>query len=130
MAIVRSSLVEGGITRGDAFPIRRWVIVPTGLTVTKAWLTIKADIDDDDGSALVQKTITSSNVAGTGQIEKTGAALGRALLRFDFVNTDTGALSAGEDHYWDLQVLLSDGQRHTLEGGMVSALAEVTETTV
>lgn len=124
-------------TAGDA--VRRRVTidrtasgVPTGVTITKAWLTVKAALSDADVDALVQNEITTSDVPGTGHIENDGTGDVDFVVRFDLVRADTlaiGSVDADGMRYFDVQVLASDGQPYTAENGLVyCCLPEVTVT--
>lgn len=126
--VIESNLHSGlGIVRGDVFSIRRTVNkIPSSRTVAEAWLTVKAAIADADGSATFQKIITSTDVAGTGQIEDTGAD-GSAVLRFDLTAANTTAMTAGTVYYFDIQVRLDNNAILTLESGTTSAIAQVTQ---
>ena len=115
-----------GIVRGDVFSIRRTINnIPAGRTLAEGWLTVKAAIADVDASATFQKVITSSDVAGTGQIEDTGAD-GSGIIRFDISATNTLAMTAGTVYYYDVQVRLDNSDIFTLETGTTSASAQVT----
>jgi hypothetical protein len=116
-----------GIARGDVFSIRRTVNkIPSARTIVEAWLTVKAAIADVDGSATFQKIITSADVAGTGQIEDTGAD-GSAVLRFDLVAADTLAMTAGTSYFYDIQIRLDNSAILTLESGTTSAIGQITQ---
>ena len=115
-----------GFTRGDVLTIRRRVYdVPSGRTVDEAWLTVKAAIADTDANATFQKIITSSDVAGTGQIEASGSD-GTAILRFDLSNTNTTAMTADVRYFYDIQIRFDDSDIQTLENGEQVASAEIT----
>ncbi len=98
---------EPTITRGEKFPKRYTVAYLQGGSVDKAWLTVKTDpATVADASATIAKEISSTNVAGTGQVEDDGATSGVAVLRFDLTSTDTEALTAGLEYTYDLRVLM------------------------
>jgi hypothetical protein len=113
---------------GDDFFVRKTVDdVPATTTVTKAWLTVKADYDDAD-PGLVQKAITGADSPGTGHIEVAGA-VGTSELRFDLVPADTVAIGLAE-RLFDVQVKLSNGAVSTpFSGRMRCAKPNVTVTT-
>lgn len=125
--VIESNLHNGlGIVRGDVFSIRRTVNkIPSSRTVVEAWLTVKAAIADVDASATFQKIITSSDVAGTGQIEDTGAD-GSAVIRFDLTAANTTAMTTGTVYYYDIQIRLDNSSILTLESGTTSATAQIT----
>lgn len=121
--VVETNLHNGeGIIRGDQFSIRRTVTgIPSGVLISAALLTLKATIS---GAALFSKSITSSNVAGTGHIESTGSG-GIGKLRFDILDDDTLLMTADTEYFFDIQVTLDNGDIITLETGKTSAKAEV-----
>lgn len=123
--VIETNLHMGkGIVRGDQFSIYRTVRgLSSGITVSSALLTVKNTIATVD-PGLFQKSITSSNVAGTGKIEDTGVS-GIAKLRFDFTSANTLLMVADTEYYFDIQVTLSDGSLLTLERGLTSANAQV-----
>ena len=124
--VIETNLHMGeGIVRGDQFSFRRIVRgVPAGVTISSAILTLKATIATAD-PGLFQKSITSSNVVGTGQIEDTGAS-GIGKLRFDLTDDDTLLMTADTQYYFDIQVTMSSGDIFTLERGQTSAVSQVT----
>lgn len=124
-------------TVGDA--VRRRVTidraasgVPTGVTISKAWLTVKASPSDAD-PGLLQKEITTTDVPGTGQIENDGTGDVDFVVRFDLTRTDTlaiGEAAVAGERYFDVQVLASDGNPYTAENGRVACCApEITQAT-
>jgi hypothetical protein len=111
---------------GDAFEIERTLTgIPTGQSITKAWLTIKAEQSDADDDAIVQKIITAVDSATDGQITDDGAGDGSAVVLFRLRPADT-ALLAGRGYFFDIQVLLSTGDPNTPIKGSIQALDEVT----
>lgn len=126
--VIESNLHQGkGIVRGDKFSIPRTVLgVPSGVTISNAYLTLKASIGLAD-PGLFQKSITSANSPGTGQIEDTGAS-GVGKLRFDLGTADTLLMTADTSYFYDIAITLSSGDKLTLETGVTSAKAQVTTT--
>lgn len=124
MVAVTNLHLGKGMVRGDQFSIPRKVTgLSYGVTVTAALLTIKAALTNPD-PGVIQKSITSSNVPGTGQVEDTGAS-GIASLRFDLITTDTLAVTADLDYVFDIQVTLSTNDIFTLETGITSFRQQV-----
>lgn len=123
--VIESNLHQGhGIVRGNIFSLRRTITgLPSGITVSGAELTVKTSTDDAD-PGIFQKTITSSNVAGTGQIEDTGST-GAAVLRFDLGSADTLAMVANTEYYYDINITMSDASLVTVESGRTSARERV-----
>ena len=116
-----------GIVKGDVISIRRTITgVPNGVTLSKAWLTVKALVTDLDAAATFQKEVNSSGVIGIGQIEDTAATSRIARLRFDLSATNTDDLEDG--YVYDIQVLTTEGGIITVEKGIVGSIIEqVTE---
>lgn len=123
--VIESNLHQGhGIVRGNIFSLRRTITgLPSGITVSGAELTVKTSTSDAD-PGIFQKTITSSNVAGTGQIEDTGST-GAAVLRFDLGSADTLAMVANTEYYYDINITMSDASLVTVESGRTSARERV-----
>lgn len=107
------------VVAGDDLEITRTITsVPSGATLTDAWLTVKEHPDDADSAAIIDKQITSADVAGTGQITDTGAD-GTGAVRFDLKDTDTALLVPGRDYYWDIQVKTSAAAIYTPTVGKI-----------
>lgn len=120
-----------GFAAGDDLEIRRTLdrsesTLPSGSTITKAWLTVKTALADADVDAVVQKEVTTTDVVGTGRIEDDGTGDTDPVIRFDLTPTDTRAIGVTHRKY-DIQVLTSDSKIYTGEKGHVYAEAEVTD---
>lgn len=93
-----------------------------------AILTLKANIGDADPGAL-QKKVTTSNVAGTGQIEADGSTTsGAAVVRFDFTAAQTAALSP-QTFTYDVKVKTASGAFFPISEGLVSVTMQTTTST-
>lgn len=115
-------------TAGDDLEVQRTVTgVPTGQTVDKAWLTVKAAAADAD-PGIFQKAITTTDVPGTGRITDAGSS-GTATLRFDLTAANTALLTAGTEYFYDVQVKTSGGKIYTVESGKMIARRSVTAAT-
>lgn len=113
-----------GQVSGDRFGVNRTVTkIPAALTMTKAWLTLKTNATDLDAAAVLQKTITSSFVAGSGQITDTGHdVVGPPADRVGtlaFIVTEAESLQLGSARIYlhDIQIKFSDNSIGTLEIG-------------
>jgi len=118
-----------GFVEGDSLVVRRTIDragseLAAGATVTKAWMTVKEALDDED-PGLFQKVITTTDVPGTGQIENNGSGDLDPVVRFDWLPTDTRAIGPTK-RYYDIQIQLNDGTITTPERGTTKALDEVT----
>lgn len=119
-----------GFLPGDDLSLRRTIdrdgggvadeVLADGVTITKAWLTVKADPTDADVDALVQKEVTTTDVAGTGEIEDDGTGDTDPVIRFDLEPADTAAIGTKPRPY-DVQVLTSGGKLYTPERGRIYA---------
>ena len=118
------------IVIGDDVSIRRTIDriasgFVAGTTITNAFLTIKAAIDDAD-PGLVQKAITTTDVPGTGEIENDGAGDVDMIVRFDLVPADTLVISTPLRSF-DIQVCTAGGKTYTPEKGEICQIEEVTK---
>lgn len=118
------------IVAGDDYSRTETVTLPTGQTITKAWLTVKDIPGRPDNQAIVQKVVTTSYVAGQGQITNDGTGNVPAVARFDLTPTDTAALVPGDGetpYYFDFQILTSVGKINTPNAGRISAVRQITQ---
>lgn len=121
-----------GFVLGDDHEVRRTVTgVPEGQTITKAWLTIKLKEKDADDDAVLQKSVTTTDQPGIGQIEEdaSGDPEGTAVVRFDLTNADTAPLIAQREYFFDVQVLTSADKLYTPFKGKLKGEGEITKTT-
>ncbi len=110
---------------GDSKRLRRtFQDLPEGYTVATAYLTIKKSAQQADSQAIVQNAITTSSGAA-GQITDALTAGGSIAMFFDLSKTDTAVFRAGE-YVFDIQVVLSGGEVHTMEIGTIDWIYGVT----
>ena len=117
-----------GLVRGDQFS--RLVFVkdlPAATYISTSRLTVKAALSDADGAATFAKAITTA-ANSDGQIEDNGATTGLARLRFDITTANTEAMTADTQYWWDVQVVLNNGDVFTLIKGKAVATEQVTKT--
>lgn len=117
------------IAKGDARTVRRtFKKLPTGVAISKAWLTIKSREKDADAQALIQKDITVSLTA-KGQITDADTTDGQIAMFFEIAKEDTAqaTIKVNVDYPFDIQVLRSTGQPHTLVKGTVRFFLGVTD---
>jgi len=108
------------IVMGDDFTIQRtYTDVPTGVTITKAWLTVKASDRQIDADALMQLDITTSLTAN-GQITDADTTDGIIAMVFKMPRAKTALATPNLQYGYDVQVKASDGLIHTMELGTVS----------
>lgn len=116
-----------GVVEGDDYEITRTITgIPAGDSIAKAWLTMKASINDAD-PGLFQKNITTIDVAGTGQVTDTGAGDGTGAVRFDLTPADTGSPVPGVAAVYDLQIRTVAGKYYTVEKGTFTTVQAVTD---
>lgn len=111
---------------GDFRIARTYTGLPSGVTISKAWLTVKLKEADADVAALIQLTITVSLTA-SGQI--TDASTPDITLFFDVSRTLTGNAKPMV-YYFDIQVQNSAGAIHTLEKGSIRFIRRITQAQV
>jgi hypothetical protein len=117
-----------GYVSGDTLNVTRTINgIPSGRMLVKAWLTLKVGAADADPGVL-QKVITTVNVAGTGQITDDGTGDGIGALLFQLTATDTAALGTTTRVY-DVQIKLDDGSIATVEMGTITFVQGVTAAT-
>ena len=114
-----------GFVRADDLDVTRTISgVPTGQTLTDAWLRVNAA----NGTTLVfEKHITGTLVAGQGQIQDAGAS-GVGVVRFELVGGTTGdttLLTPELAHVYDIQVKTSAGKIYTPENGTMKCHEQI-----
>ena len=115
---------------GDDFDIERPVTgIPAGVTLTKAWLMVKASERDADAAAVISKTITAASVAGTGHITDTGSGDQAGELVFQIQAANTAGLTAKKTYHYGIKVQLSSGVVDTLETGKFVLDAAIVQAT-
>lgn len=114
-AMTKTGVKLTNLVIGDSKRIkRRYDELPEGYTVTVAYLTIKKSANQTDAQALVQKAITTS-ASAAGQITDASTTGGSIAMFFDLSKTDTLVFKAGVEYLYDIQVILSTGEVHTME---------------
>ena len=118
-----------GKTAGDDWTIRRNVVnVPSGNTITDAWMTVKEELGDADPGVIQKHISGTGDDPGVGQIEVAGSG-GTATIRFDLTPDDTVKLKPWVTYYYDIQVKTSTGKYDTPDDGTIIATPQVTQTT-
>jgi hypothetical protein len=112
---------------GDAIRIvRTYTGLPSGATVSKAYLTCKKKLTLVDADALFQKEITASSSAD-GHVTDATSTDGQIGMYFDIAEADTTSAKALTNYYYDVQIELSGGETHTLEIGTIGFIKGVTD---
>lgn len=113
---------------GDDFRVSRvYMGLPTGITLTTAWFTVKTSESVPDGAALLQKVITPVE-SPSGHIVTASTANGFLEMFFDPTKIETG-VALVQDYVYDIQVKTDQGKIYTLEKGIVSFITGVTNAT-
>lgn len=114
------------IVRGDTKQIERvFTGLPTGVTIDRAWLTVKEDASATD-PGLFQITITTA-IAPVGRISDATTTDGRLGMYFNINSTQTAAATAGRRYVYDIQA--RDGatsEVYTLVMGTVTFVDQIT----
>lgn len=112
---------------GDDLRVQRtYTGVPTGLTVTKAWLTVKKSERQIDADALITKEITGA-ITGDGTITDADTTGGSIAMYFDLTRPETAPAKPNLAYVYDVQVKTNDGAIHTLEKGTLVFILGVTD---
>lgn len=111
---------------GDDLDIERTISnIPTGQTITKAWLTIK---EIEAGSTAVLSKEITSVATSSGVISDTGADT-VGVVTFTLTAAETALFSAGNWLYYDIQVKTSGGKIYTPEKGRIKGEIQLTSAT-
>ena len=118
---------------GDSPSFNVNVVVPATDLAAQGFFTVKKGMFDADPGVL-QKKITTTNVAGTGQITSTGSAPTNmsgfvlATYRFDLTSADTLALPP-QDYFFDIQTKTASGAIGTPVNGILTMTPQITTAT-
>jgi hypothetical protein len=105
---------------GDTVEVTRTITgIPAGQTIAKAWLMVKVKETDPDASAIISKTITTTDAPGTGHITDTGAD-GTGAVRFDLTHDDTELLVRKRGYMFAIKIRTSTGNLYTPFKGTVT----------
>jgi hypothetical protein len=117
-----------GLVAGDTWKlVRTYSGLPTGVTIDKVYLTIKAaETDADPG--VVQKSITSS-ATGAGQITDPTSTDGAIGFYVIVSAAESVLLTPDVYYYYDFQGIADDGAIYTFEVGKVKAKRGRTDAT-
>jgi len=106
--------------------VRTYDGLPEGITISKAYLTIKQSRNDADADAAVQISI-SPEMAGQGMIDDPSTDGGSVSLYFDLAGSQTAALRVA--HSYDVTLISGLGAIYTAELGIIVLHRGVTEAT-
>ncbi len=125
---ILNSTIDDLVMGNDDLLIRDVDAIPDGLTMTKAWFTIKENLTQDDEEAPIQKVITPS-LGADGQITDDGTddGVGRISFRIQASDITRQNFSSRRLYYYDVKILLSDGKVYTREIGRLRLVTGVTD---
>jgi hypothetical protein len=119
---------NNGFIVGDSFELAVTVLaVPTTVTITKAWWTLKVLLADADPGAM--QLVIDATPATSGAILDDGSVSGNGILSFTAGTADTTALTAGTAYLFDFQLKYDDDSIHTIGKGVATPGAGVTDAT-
>lgn len=114
------------LVAGDTWKfVRTYTGLQTGVTISKVYLTVKSSPTDVDGSAIFQKTITGT-LSAAGQITDASSSDGSIAFNIIATAANTVLLTPGQEYYYDLQGIGSDGAVYTFETGIIAPAQGVT----
>jgi hypothetical protein len=128
MVLALSETIEQ-IIRGNDIDITRTVNgIPSGQTITDGWFTVLQATNPF--TQLYEKHITSTLIAGQGQIEDTGAGDGIGIVRFEITAANTLTMAGGTaevptPHKYGIQVKTSGGKIFECEQGVMDCVEQI-----
>lgn len=113
---------------GDEFRIQRtYTGLPTGMTITKAWFTVKSSDRLADVDALFPSVVITGTLTAAGHITDADTTGGDLAMFFELTKSNTGEAVPGIEYVYDVQVKRSGGEIHTLEKGTIAFIRGVTD---
>ena len=99
-----------GYVGGDDLRISRtYTGLAGGISVSRAYLTIKRLATYSDSTAILQKQITTSEGV-TGQITDDTTTGGSLALYFDLTGAETGTMTPLVPYHYDVQIISQAGR--------------------
>lgn len=91
--------------------------------VITAWLTVKDDPDAPDANAVFQKAVTTTNVAGIGQLYTTGvfSSMSTTSMRFDVTPADSKQFIPSQRYFYEIRYQSNTGKVYVPESGLMIA---------
>lgn len=127
MAHLRS-LIDDLVVGEDREVPRTVDLTPIGEALSRAWFTVKSEIDDSDADAVFQKEITSVSSVD-GQIDDIGtdSPITEGHLYFLIPSDDTLLLTPEIYYYYDIKAMSASGAKIVLESGRLIAHYQITQ---
>jgi hypothetical protein len=108
---------------GDAIPIERTYEVPNGITLAKAYLSLKEDEDDLDADSVFPLIEITAAPTSSGQITNATSIAGTVAMRFRISPENSALCEPYRSYHYCIKAISSTGDPFTLEKGQI-ALAE------
>lgn len=122
--------ITGKVAGDDLRIDRQYIDLPTGITITKAWFTVKRRKTDADADALIGPKEITTSLTNDGHITDAVSTSDLAIaMYFDLSQAETGALRPFHCYYYDVQVKTSAGAIYTCELGKIVMQQGITVTT-
>jgi|SRR5215510_4205832 len=113
------------IAANTDWPLKRTYKTPVGLTIVKAWLTVKRyEVDADPG--LFQKSITTL-LSVSGQITDDSSSDSYIAMQFFMQPADTAAAKLDVPYWYDIQVKRATGEIEQIEKGSITFIRRITQ---
>lgn len=121
--------LDAPVVIGDDYDFDRYVDgVPEGASIETAILSIKEDLYDPDSSVVIRKEITTTLVAGTGQVLDGGnSSAGRGRVLFQCTAAETAELSDRILYWFDIHVYTDTGKQYLAERGRFVPIYPITD---
>jgi hypothetical protein len=117
--VTKTDVKIENVVQGDDFRVQRtYVALPTGVTIDKAWFTVKRHRALPDSEALLMKEITTTQTAD-GHIIDPITDNGNLGMYFELTKMETGNARPGAIYTYDVQIKSTTGAIHTLERGTI-----------
>lgn len=111
---------------GDDLDVSRKIVeLPTDVTISGAWFTVKAKATDFDTEAFIQKYISEILATESGVITN-DVANNSASLVFYLTHDETAVLQAATTYQYDIQLRTTAGKIYTPEVGTLTPIAGIT----
>lgn len=120
--------ITGKVAGDDLRIDRQYIDLPTGITITKAWFTIKNRLSDADADAVLGPKEITTSATDAGQITDATSTGDLAIaLYFDLTHEETALLRPYKAYFYDVQVRTTTGAIYTCELGRIVMQRGVTE---
>lgn len=127
-AVNLNQTITDKVVGDDLRVVRTYADLPSGFTIAKAWMTVKARKIDIDAAALIGPKEITTAANAHGQITDDGTAVdGEIAMYFDLSSAETGSLSANHCYFYDIQIKTSAGAIFTCELGTMTFRSQITQ---